>query len=460
MDVPQRSVPHIDELRNFYVGKDINDVPKPAVVLDRAKMRRHCQSLSEAVDSLGVNFRAHVKTHKTGEGVRIQAGKSGKDIKLVASTIAEFEFLLPVLKEFKDNGRAVNMLYGIPLPPSQVSRLAAVGRQLGPGSISVLIDNVAQLTHLTRFYDEAGFAAGVYLKVDTGYHRAGLPPSQLNKSDLISESMGLEQKGKAYFIGLYSHSSLSYNDSTQKQAMANLEGEIDGCLEALRLNAHLFPKEKEITVSVGASPQVTAIENLVSSDGTLSDDAEHLRQTILRVMNGDPDGFRTKLELHAGVYSILDVQQLSTKSRARLGDDEDEIAISVVAEVCSVYNKNEREQPEALVAVGVLGLGREPCVSYKGWGIIDRNAYSPDSKPDRRLVVERISQEHCIVSWESDEGRRDGLPIPLEVGQTVRIYPNHACITGALYGWYLVVDEEEGQNGTRVVDVWVRAGGW
>lgn len=64
MAVPQRLVPNINELRQFYVGKDIFEVPKPAVVLDRAKMRRHCQSLSNAMDSLGVSFRAHVKTHK------------------------------------------------------------------------------------------------------------------------------------------------------------------------------------------------------------------------------------------------------------------------------------------------------------------------------------------------------------------------------------------------------------
>ena len=64
MAVPQRLVPSVDDLREFYVGKDINDVPKPAAVLDRHKMRLHCQSLLDAVESLGVDFRAHVKTHK------------------------------------------------------------------------------------------------------------------------------------------------------------------------------------------------------------------------------------------------------------------------------------------------------------------------------------------------------------------------------------------------------------
>ena len=64
MIIPQRLVSNIEDLRKFYVGKDINNVPQPAVVLDRAKMRRHCQSLLKAVESLRVDFRAHVKTHK------------------------------------------------------------------------------------------------------------------------------------------------------------------------------------------------------------------------------------------------------------------------------------------------------------------------------------------------------------------------------------------------------------
>lgn len=64
MAVPQRLTPSVDDLRNFYVGKRIDEVPKPAVVLDRAKVQRHCQSLLSAVEALGVDFRAHVKTHK------------------------------------------------------------------------------------------------------------------------------------------------------------------------------------------------------------------------------------------------------------------------------------------------------------------------------------------------------------------------------------------------------------
>ncbi|PON21911.1 hypothetical protein TGAM01_v209167 [Trichoderma gamsii] len=459
---PHRMLQTAGDFRQYYVGKHVTQLPKPALILDKAKMYRHCQSLLDAVEYLGVDFRAHVKTHKTLEGVRLQAGEANKEVRLVASTVAEIEFLRPLVREFIESGRPVNILYGIPLPPSQVDRLAAIARQLGRGTISVMIDHTSQLSHVARFAEQAAFPAGVYLKVDTGYHRAGLPPSGLNKDDLVSKLMSLDNQGTINFIGLYSHSSLSYNDSTAEQAMANLKGELSGCLDALEENARLFPSDREITISIGASPQVTSIENLLGAEGNLSEGAQSLKQALRNAVTGMQCGFRTRLELHAGVYSVLDVQQLSTNSRAHFGDYEDEIAVSVMAEVCSLYIDGERQQPEALLAVGVLGLGREPCAAYEGWGIVDRDAYSPNSPhPDRRLIVKRVSQEHSIVSWGLVNGHGDEdsqQPIPLQVGQTVRIYPNHSCITGALYGWYYVVDSS--QHPEQVIDVWERANGW
>lgn len=57
-------MPDVEALRSFYIGKDINEVPKPAAVMDVAKIRRHCSSMLETVGALGVEFRPHVKTHK------------------------------------------------------------------------------------------------------------------------------------------------------------------------------------------------------------------------------------------------------------------------------------------------------------------------------------------------------------------------------------------------------------
>ncbi|KAJ5511678.1 hypothetical protein N7453_003781 [Penicillium expansum] len=171
--------------------------------------------------------------------------------------------------------------------------------------------------------------------------------------------------------------------------MGHLISEIRGCNDALETNLHLLPK-RELIISVGATPQVVSSQNL------LRDDSPHAEARELKALLRE-----TNVELHAGVYPILDMQQFSTNASADAGFLEDEIAIAVLTEVCSVYNDGEREKPEALLAAGTLALGREPCPSYSGWGGCFFLATGWASS--ERLVVKRISQEHAIVTWESKD---------------------------------------------------------
>ncbi|KAF9873084.1 hypothetical protein CkaCkLH20_09594 [Colletotrichum karsti] len=264
MAIPQRPRPDLEELRQFYVGKDVRTVPKPAVVLDSAKIRRHCQSMLDAVKALGVDFRAHVKTHKTEQIARLQVGDKTQDANFIVSTVSEIEHLLPTLKALQQDSRHTNVLYGVPLLSSQVSRLANLNRELGPGSISVMIDHPSHIESLMRLYQLSKLPVGVFLKIDTGYHRAGLPVSFLDKDGLLDKLNQLEDENKARLVGIYSHSSLSYQDSSADQAMNNLAAEIEGCIEAFNAHEKLHFSRREMVISVGASPQVTSVENLTT----------------------------------------------------------------------------------------------------------------------------------------------------------------------------------------------------
>ena len=51
-------------LKLQFVGKQIKDVQAPAVIIDAAVARRNCKLMLETTQKLGVDFRAHVKTHK------------------------------------------------------------------------------------------------------------------------------------------------------------------------------------------------------------------------------------------------------------------------------------------------------------------------------------------------------------------------------------------------------------
>lgn len=127
---------------------------------------------------------------------------------------------------------------------------------------------------------------------------------------------------------------------------------------------------------------------------------------------------------------------------------------------------------EALITAGNLALGREPVVDkgavpgqdYSGWGILmpwGAAAGNPVPGPDFPRVhggwqVGRISQEHGILVWN---GKKED-EVPLRIGDKVRVWPNHSCIAGACYDYYLVVDSRNGGRQDEVVDVWPRWRGW
>jgi D-serine deaminase-like pyridoxal phosphate-dependent protein len=393
------------------------------------------------------------------ELAEMQVGQNSPETRFVVSTVAEMEFMLPMFQRLQSQGRSVSVLYGMPLPLSQVNRLASAGRYLGGGSIVLMIDHASQLSALSSFYAQAGFPASVFLKVDTGYHRAGLPPHALNKGQLLQKLVSWQAEGIISFKGLYSHSSLSYKDSTSTEAIESLLGEINGCLDAVRQHGADLFGSGPLVLSVGASPQVSVIQTLAKEETPAG---AKLIETIKKIQTEKYNGISVSLELHAGVYSVLDMQQLSTRSSDIRGNHHDQCALSVLAEVISVYNDGERPKPEVLVAAGTLALGREPCQSYAGWGVMafDRNNGAPDQH--HRLIVERISQEHSILSWEDSTlpSPETAPRIPLSVGDAVRIVPNHACVAGAMHEKYFVVDSSIASDSSRIVGVWERARGW
>ena len=53
-----------EQLRAKFVGKTLNEVPTPSVVLDLAKVEVNCERMLEATERLGLLWRAHIKSHK------------------------------------------------------------------------------------------------------------------------------------------------------------------------------------------------------------------------------------------------------------------------------------------------------------------------------------------------------------------------------------------------------------
>ncbi|KAF7629520.1 hypothetical protein AFLA_013234 [Aspergillus flavus NRRL3357] len=196
----------------------------------------------------------------------------------------------------------------------------------------------------------------------------------------------------AKLLGIYSHSSLSYAGTKPQEAMQHLIKEIEDCKEGLQRHLQFFPL-KDLVISVGATTQALSSQFLLQ-DGYPDPKLNTLRNLLANPFGNDLDA-KVKMEVLAGVYPLLNMQQFSTNASIEMGRPGDDIAILVLAEVCSVCNDGERPRPEALLVAGTLALGRP--VSFT------------------RLIVERISQEHSIVSCEEKQADSSGIPRPRTV---------------------------------------------
>lgn len=377
------------------------------------------------------------------------------------------------------------MLYSFPIYPSIITRLAAISTALGPNSVSVMVDHPSQIPLLSELTSQSSRSKTlVFLKVNVNSNRAGAIPGSPSYQSLLKDILASEKEGKCVLHGLYAHAGQSYYTRKDWAALMYLTEEFRTLRDVAQDIRALSPSHK-LVLSVGATPTATALQHpdiagaapappsssaaAAAAGGKEAGSQAASLFLLLTELKRDPD---LTLEVHAGVYPTLDLQQLATHARDNTLLGSGDIGISVVAEVASLYEaRGEGGTTEALINAGSLALGREPCKEdgeghYGGWGVVmpwgdaelETTVPAPREFPAVHggWQVGRISQEHGILVWKGD---KDG-EVKLRFGQRVRVWPNHACIAGAGYDHYLVIDSRREGKEDEVVDVWERWNGW
>ena len=190
-------------------NKRIQDLATPAFVINRYAFEKNCRSMLDMARERNFSMRPHIKTHKTVEGASIQAtGNGAKDTYdsvvtgFVASTLPEIAILVHAAPKY--GGPFRDVLYGVPISESKLETLDSLRRNMpNGGQIHVLMDHPTQVTFVENFAKKKPNALpfSVFLKLDTGYHRAGITCDDrgVDLAIQILESPHLELKG------VYSH---------------------------------------------------------------------------------------------------------------------------------------------------------------------------------------------------------------------------------------------------------------
>jgi D-serine deaminase-like pyridoxal phosphate-dependent protein len=265
-------------------------------------------------------------------------------------------------------------------------------------AVAAIGADVAVLTDepdVARAIGERGVPA--WIEIDSGQHRGGLPCDD----DRVVECARAIGRG---LRGVLTHAGHSYACRSADALVEVAEQERDSAVRAaarIRDAGIACPE-----VSVGSTPTVLHAESL---DGVT--------------------------EVRAGVYVFFDRFQHAIGSCAR-----DDLALSVVASVVS------SRRDHVWIDAGTLSLSSERSMDPFGGGYGEVTALDGSPLAGAPFVA-ALNQVHGRVA--ATEG---ALP-PLPVGARVRVWPNHACITAAMFDAYHVIE------GERVIARWARLRG-
>lgn len=255
-----------------------------------------------------------------------------------------------------------------PAQLKRITRLAGTAVRL-----TLSADSVAAIQLLAEAASAAGRIFPVLVLIDSGGRRLGVPAEDaLPLAQAIAAAPALELAGVA------THAGHAYGATTpaQLEAAALAEtGAVIEAAEALRAAGMTVP-----TVAVGSTPTASKAATVPGIT-----------------------------EMRPGNYVFYDAMQMALGVATA-----DDCALTVVG---TVLSRPSRET--AVIDVGSKMLssdkGAHGLDQMQGYGIVV-------GEPD--LIIERISEELSVVSLPADH--------PLQVGQRLRIIPNHACVAANL----------------------------
>ncbi|KAI0682690.1 hypothetical protein BC835DRAFT_1298348 [Cytidiella melzeri] len=423
------AVPSKEALLHEFRGKPLSSLRTPAVVIDRSVFAQNCAKMHSSAKEWGASFRAHVKTHKTAEGVRLQLRSSTDQTSaIVVSTMMEaWEVVRAGLVA---DGTVKDILYGLPLPPNKIDDLSKLRDELAPygAVVRVMVDHPDQVQYLEQYESqrETPELWSVFVKVDSGGRRAGLAPTSPYFESLLT-SVFTSTAVSVY--GFYTHAGQSYASTSLPEASSFLSTEVAAvntaaglALSLLQETPGVAPRSSRFVLAVGSTPTAHA----ASAD---------TREKLASLLNGT-------LELHAGNYPLLDLQQLHTGLV-----DGRRVAQRVLATVISYYpGRGVNGTDEAMCDAGAIAMSKDTGPSGTFGEVVGTG-----------WRLGRVSQEHGTLV--QDVASQQSLE-ELRVGDVVHIVGQHACLILASQPWYYVVDSEGEGGGVVVVDVWVPWKGW
>ncbi|MFW9960065.1 MAG: alanine racemase [Candidatus Thorarchaeota archaeon] len=365
----------------------ISELMTPALLLDYQKLKTNIDRMARRARENHLNLRPHIKTHKCAEigKMQIECGARG----ITVSTLNEAESFAKA--GFDD------ITYAVPISRNKIKKALELASNI---SLKILVDNQSIVGELNNASREFEREIDVMVKVDCGYHRCGVDPKSTAAVQVVRS---IDEAQNLSFKGILTHAGHSYNAMSVDEIKRIAEEEQYAMVQFSRIlkREGIVPE----IISIGSTPTVSLCESF--------------HEEITEVRPGNYV-FYDYTQVVLGVCAISDC------------------ALTVLASVVGNYPNR------VVVDAGATALSKDQGPINKipncGYGQViadyDNSILASD------LSIDSLSQEHGKITMTA------GSTDELGPSSTIRILPNHSCLTANLFNHYFVVEDN------RVVDKW------
>lgn len=345
----------------------LESIKTPTMLINKTIAENNIHSMVEKAKFNNLRFRPHFKTHQSAEIGEWYRAAGVHSITVSSVTMAHY---------FADAGWQ-DILIAFPVNLLEIKEIVSLSQRV---KLGLLIDSGVVVQKLEK---ELISPVEFWIKIDTGYHRAGLYWE--NVEEILSLAEKIKTSAKMKLKGLLTHAGHVYHAKSSLEVL-----DIFNQTRLRMSNVKTAVEESlgiPIEISVGDTPGCTLGEDFTGIN-----------------------------EIRPGNFIFYDIQQYCL-GVCSLSD----IAVMLACPVISVYP----ERNEILIYGGAIHLSKDYALDPNG-----NNIYGLVRLPDEEIsekikkrYVRSISQEHGIVSMPGKDLES------LSPGNLVYVYPTHSCLT-------------------------------
>ncbi len=356
------------------------EIIRPTLILDKEICLRNIENMVQKAAEYKLHFRPHFKTHqsaKIGEWFK----RFGVDAITVSSVrMAEY---------FAVNGWD-DITLAFPLNILEIENINSLAASI---KLNVLVENKEAAKVLA---ERILHPLGVYLKIDTGYHRTGILSS---KTDIINSVIKLiSNNRKITFKGFLTHTGHTYSAKSTNEIFSR---HFDALLKLKALKQKYKKDFPNVEISMGDTPSASICTTFEGVD-----------------------------EIRPGNFVFYDLMQQNLGVCSF-----DDIAVKLV---CPVVSKHISRN-EIVIYGGAVHLSKESIINVNGKKMFGRIIILKNG--EKKLLeplnyVSKLSQEHGTLKVMQNQFKN------FELGDLVGIIPVHSCLTANLMGHFQTTEGE------------------